>query len=360
MPTTWNAIFLGNSATEIDPSEGDNVAENAGLLVGQSYGTAGDPLANHVVSVATADLGGNAGALDTDQFTSSDEVTYDLGGGSQTAVMDGVGAYNATITYMDGSSTTITAVLFQDSTGNLFLAPQVTANADAAAMEAMGIRTLSLDSMITNDASLSQDRYLTAFPCFAPGTRISTPRGDVPVEQLGAGDLVNTMDSGPQRIVWSGSRALELSGEGAKKQRPIEFKPGSLGIGLPMRRLVLSPQHRLFIRRSGEERLAPAKAMTSLRGVRVMQGRRRVTYHTLLLERHGILFAEGLPVESFFPGPMGLASLPAYQCLHILARFPQIFHNAEEGYGPPARPFLTVRQAEAWVADKADFAASAS
>lgn len=45
MPTTWSAIYLGNGgAFNIDPVEGDFDSENAAGLVGQTRGTATDPL----------------------------------------------------------------------------------------------------------------------------------------------------------------------------------------------------------------------------------------------------------------------------------------------------------------------------
>src|SRR6056297_1430822 len=41
-------------------------------------------------------------------------------------------------------------------------------------------------------------------PCFVAGTLIKTPLGDVPVEQLQAGDLVITQDHGAQPVRWAG------------------------------------------------------------------------------------------------------------------------------------------------------------
>ena len=47
-------------------------------------------------------------------------------------------------------------------------------------------------------------------PCFAPGTLIATPKGEVPVENLRAGDRVITRDNGIQEIRWTGLRALKI------------------------------------------------------------------------------------------------------------------------------------------------------
>ena len=42
-------------------------------------------------------------------------------------------------------------------------------------------------------------------PCFTPGTLIATPQGEVPVEELKAGDQIITRDNGIQEIRWTGS-----------------------------------------------------------------------------------------------------------------------------------------------------------
>ncbi|MGB4828605.1 MAG: choice-of-anchor L domain-containing protein, partial [Paracoccaceae bacterium] len=47
---------------------------------------------------------------------------------------------------------------------------------------------------------------INSVPCFVAGTLIRTPDGDVPVETLHPGDLVLTMDDGPQPLRWTGSR----------------------------------------------------------------------------------------------------------------------------------------------------------
>lgn len=164
MPTTFNAIFLGNIATQIDPTENNYVAENADQLVGQTFGSAADPLFTHIVSVTANDLGGGSGYLNQNQSESSDTITVDLGSGPVTNVYDAVAVYNTTVTYADGSTATVSAIVMQDTVGNLFLAPEVTDNADTAAYEAMAIRSLTLTSLVADEtAGLSTDRDLTGF-----------------------------------------------------------------------------------------------------------------------------------------------------------------------------------------------------
>lgn len=140
--------------------------------------------------------------------------------------------------------------------------------------------------------------------CFAEGTLIATPSGDVPIECLAKGDLVLTKDNGAQAILWIASRHLTRAELETTGQHPIEFKPGSLGPGRPGRSLQVSPQHRFLL--PGDV-LAPARGLIPLPKVRAMRGCRGVTYHHILLAQHEVIFAEGAETESLLPGPTFLA-----------------------------------------------------
>lgn len=130
MATTFNWIYLGNSATSLDPVEkGGGHMENASSFVGHSYGSAGNPLYSHIISATMNDTTGTAGVMDVKNSTAFDTFTTNTGSGTQTYSFDGVANYNATITYADGTTATVTAVIAQDTAGNLYLAPEISANA---------------------------------------------------------------------------------------------------------------------------------------------------------------------------------------------------------------------------------------
>ncbi len=165
MPTTFNAIYLGSSATQMDPTEGNNTAENANTaaFVGQTYGSGADPLFAHVVSVTTNDLNGD-GTLNQNNNTSNDTFTTDLGSGATTLTYDAGAIYNATITYADGTTATVSAVIVQDTAGNLFLFPETVDNADTTAYEAKPIQSITLNSNVGDTYSGSTaNRDLTGF-----------------------------------------------------------------------------------------------------------------------------------------------------------------------------------------------------
>ena len=161
MPTTFNWIYLGNEPLVLDPTEGNSNAENAGLFVGQSYGTAGDPLYQRISSATTIDNGGAAGALDMNNNATNDAFSTDIGSGTQTFTFDGLSVFNATITYANGTTGVVTAVLAQSTTGELFLAPEFSNNADVGLYEAGPIVSITLDSVnASTNTNLGADRFL--------------------------------------------------------------------------------------------------------------------------------------------------------------------------------------------------------
>lgn len=183
----------------------------------------------------------------------------------------------------------------------------------------------------------SATRYEQQFVCFGPQTRLRTPRGEVPVDQLKTGDLVCTRDHGPQPILWVGRRKGPVDHK-KPGQQPVLIEPRAFAPGALRHKVILSPQHRLLlVAPNGEEWLAPAKAFVGLRGIRHMSGRREMDYITFLLGRHEILDASGLAAESFLPGPQGYRLLSAQEIKEVEAVM-----DARSGMGSmlPARPCL--------------------
>ena len=132
-------------------------------------------------------------------------------------------------------------------------------------------------------------------PCYAAGTRIATPSGPIPVEHLQPGDLVTTL-SGPSPVLWLGHRHLCLTNHPRPHDvRPIRIAPDAFGPGLPHAPLRLSPDHAVFV----EDHLIPIRYL--LNGATIVREDDcpDVTSFHIELDRHDILFAEGLPAESY-------------------------------------------------------------
>ncbi|PWK59375.1 Hint domain-containing protein [Roseicyclus mahoneyensis] len=188
--------------------------------------------------------------------------------------------------------------------------------------------------------------------CFTPGTRLRTETGDIPIEDLGPGDRLLTRDSGPQAVLWAGNRRMS----GARlfampDQRPIRLRRGALGLDRPEDDLVVSPEHRVLVTGQaardlwGEpEVLVRAADLVGDRWITVDHSLRETWYIHLMLERHEVIWANGLEVESFHPGFMGLDTLSCGQRDLLCDLRPELATNPDL-YGPPARRM--VNRAEA-------------
>ena len=131
--------------------------------------------------------------------------------------------------------------------------------------------------------------------CFAAGTRISTQRGDIAVEELAVGDLVEAHFAGQAPIRWIGHRRVDCSRHpDPRRVWPVRIAAGAFGSAKPARDLWLSPDHAIF----SDGVLIPIKHLvngTTIEQVQMAQ----VTYYHIELSHHDVLIAEGLPAESY-------------------------------------------------------------
>lgn len=188
--------------------------------------------------------------------------------------------------------------------------------------------------------------------CFTPDTRIDTPGGPVAVRDLAEGDRVLTKDDGPQPIRWIGKRRMS----GARlytmpELRPIRIRAGAVGMDVPDGDLLVSPQHRMLVKGEmaralyGEaEVLVAARDLLNDGSIHVDRRLREVTYVHLLLDRHSIVFANGLETESFHPASMDLDAMDPGQVAALAERVPGIERNPDL-YGGFARRMLDASEA---------------
>lgn len=181
--------------------------------------------------------------------------------------------------------------------------------------------------------------------CFVAGCRILTPCGLVPVEEIQPGDLVMTRDEGARPVRWIGRRRVAAAGDFA----PIAFAAGALG---DHGALALSPEHRVLLTGAraeilfGEDEvLVAAKHLVNDHSIRRKPGG-EVEYLHLMFDRHQVIWAEGLPSESFYPGATSLAALETGARAELAALFPEIDPETGVGYGPTARRVLRGFEAE--------------
>jgi autotransporter passenger strand-loop-strand repeat protein len=151
-------------------------------------------------------------------------------------------------------------------------------------------------------------------PCYRGGTCILTDRGEVAVEALRRGDLVQTVLGGmASPITWIGRREVDCARHPQpRKVWPVRIATGAFGPGRPHTELLLSPDHAVYV----NDVLIPVRYL--INGSTIVQVPvERVTYYHLELPQHDVVLAEGLPAESFLdvkdgsnyanrPGPVRL------------------------------------------------------
>ena len=176
--------------------------------------------------------------------------------------------------------------------------------------------TLEIIGATNNPTGSSAPAY-PAFICFAAGTMIKTDAKERTVESLAPGDLVLTLDNGLQPIRWIGRRSLDANElKENPNLRPIRIEAGALAEGVPNRDLVVSPQHRLFLRSKIAERmfnttevLVHARHLLGLEGVAVADDMDSVTYVHAMCEDHEIIQANGTLAETLYTGTEAMKAM---------------------------------------------------
>ncbi len=191
--------------------------------------------------------------------------------------------------------------------------------------------------------------------CFANGTQIETPDGFKAIEDLRAGDLVQTKDAGCQPIRWIGSRTFGVCDQIAEPRLRAVVIP--VEGAAPLR---VSRQHRILVtgiiaqRMFGKnEVLVPAKDLIGHCGVHVDQGSDDLTYFHILLDEHHLLNANGIASESLYLGREGINAMTAEARDELTEILPDIARH--DSFVPPAlcRTEQTGRRARL-LADRSD------
>ncbi len=134
--------------------------------------------------------------------------------------------------------------------------------------------------------------------CFAAGTAIATPDGEVGVETLQPGDMVLTADGRAVAVRWLGQVTRNTGLTPNMDHSLVRIGAGALGHGLPKRDLVVTGEHGLVLDghlvnacalvNGSTIRFEPAAAMAD-----------RVTVYHVETDSHEALLAEGVAAESF-------------------------------------------------------------
>lgn len=143
-----------------------------------------------------------------------------------------------------------------------------------------------------NDVSFNT---AVAVVCFAAGTRILTPEGNVAVEDLQAGDTVVTASGAHRPIRWLGHRTVDCDRHPRPETVwPIRVERHAFAENKPERDLWLSPAHAVL----AQGVLVQIERLVNGATVRQV-ARDSVSYWHLELDSHDAILAEALEAETY-------------------------------------------------------------
>ncbi|MEQ6248819.1 Hint domain-containing protein [Sulfitobacter sp. HNIBRBA3233] len=195
---------------------------------------------------------------------------------------------------------------------------------------------------IGQSAAPAIDLFESAFSAFTHGSLIQTDYGQVAVEDLQPGDMIQTATGEAAELVWVGTSTFSPADSG-KRTPLIRLMPDCLGQSRPERALTVGPGARILhtppaLRgiADGRQLLTPASHFVD--GVNVIE----VTPPTptrlfhICLSRHAVIRVDGIEMETFHPGAKAPREVSHSLRDRFISLFPRIAHLAD--FGPLAHP----------------------
>ncbi len=271
----------GNVFGAVITGDGEEVVSNGAAEAGMTSDTT-------ITGSGTLDVA--AGSVSgTIAFAEDGRFIYD-GGLDLYATLSGFGAGNSieleNLPFASGASASFADGELVVTAGGSSEILLLAGNYDGASFATTAAEDGSDDATVITVSNL---------PCFAAGTQLLTEHGPVAIERLALGDRLVTAEGTAEPIIWIGSRTVDCRRHPDPAAiRPMRIAAHAFGRGRPARDLFLSPDHALF----AEGVLIPVKHLAN--GTNVAQAAwDLVTYLHVELPRHAVIFAEGLPVESY-------------------------------------------------------------
>ena len=286
--TNYGALTLSNSGL----SDTGAVVNDGAILLNPG-----------VMTVASLTGTGLATIIDTSTLT----VTGEVGAGQTIAFSGsggdfGIGDLAAMAGTIDGWGTTGTIDLTNETYGNV--TGVTITGSELQVTDTSGTYNLQLDpeqnlaglfAHQSQDSTGDTELTVNDIPCFLRGTAILTPRGEVAVEDLVAGDTVVTASGAHRRLDWIGTGQVLVTPGQRTAATPIIVRKGALAGNVPNRDLRITKGHSLYL----DGVLIPAEFLINHRTILWDDTARIVTIYHLELDAHDVLLANGAPAESY-------------------------------------------------------------
>ncbi len=238
-----------------------------------------------------------------------------------------------------GGSLTDGVILAETQTINETDAGNVVINNNASATGSTGDINLKFDEETGDGESAHGDETVAIVGfedglilCLTTGTMVETEAGPRLIDDLVEGDPLLSVDGTHPRLRRIFRRVVTAAEMAANPALcPVRIVAGALGANLPRRDLLVSRQHRMLVqspiaaRMFGDaEVLVAAHKLTPLPGIYVDQTLAKVEYVHLLFDKHQVIYAEGAPTESLYPGAEAHRALPVAARHELEILFPEL------------------------------------
>jgi Hint domain len=133
--------------------------------------------------------------------------------------------------------------------------------------------------------------------CYLKGTLIQSEDALVAIEDLREGDLVLTLSGKLEPVQWLGHFTVESElepGETEHRGFPVRITKDAFAVNQPSRDLLVSQLHSIFV----DGVFVPAIDLVNDVTVKVEPRSESIYYH-VELPSHNVIYAEGLPSESY-------------------------------------------------------------
>jgi autotransporter passenger strand-loop-strand repeat protein/probable HAF family extracellular repeat protein len=185
--------------------------------------------------------------------------------------------------------------------------------------------------------------------CFLAGTRVRTPFGEAPVQELRRGDLVLTTAGQAMPVRWIGRQTVSSRFADPLRVLPIRVKANALRENVPSRDLLLSPDHAVLV---GDVLIQAGALVNGTSIVRETNVPETFTYYHIELDDHSLILAENTPAETFVDNVdrLGFDNWAEYEALYpdgkLVAEMPYPRAKSHRQVPQAVRAMLAARAAE--------------